>query len=78
MPLKQDTVLRACPYRLGQPTPHTVWMINRFLNSKPPNDQRQLWLSELRAALEHPLSSQETRMAAERYLTYQKDNAHEG
>jgi len=53
-------------------------MINRFLNSKPPNDQRQLWLSELRAALEHPLSSDETRMAAERYLTYQKDNAHEG
>jgi truncated hemoglobin YjbI len=52
-------------------------MINRLLNTKLPSEQRDSWLSELRAALKHPLASEQTRKAAESYLTYQKGNAHE-
>ena len=52
-------------------------MINRLLNTKLPSEQRDSWLSELRAALKHPLASEQTRRAAESYLTYQKGNAHE-
>ena len=37
-----------------QPTYHTVWMVNRLLNTKLPSDQRETWLSELRAVLDHP------------------------
>jgi hypothetical protein len=70
LPLLCDSVRR-------QPTYHTVWMINRLLNTKLPSEQRESWLSELRAALEHPLASEQTRKAGDRYLTYQKGNAHE-
>jgi transposase len=39
-----------------QPVHHTVWMVIRQLNTMLPNDQRKSWLSELRAAAEHPLA----------------------
>ena len=54
LPLLSDSVRR-------QPTYLTVWMINRVLNTNLPSDQREAWLSELRAALEHPLASAQTR-----------------
>ena len=47
-----------------QPTHLTVWMIDRLLNTNLPGDQRGWWLSELRAALEHPLASEQTRTFA--------------
>lgn len=70
LPLLRDSVRR-------QPTSYTVWMINRLLNTTLPGEQRESWLSELRAALDHPLASEQTRKAAERYLIYQEGNAHE-
>lgn len=58
-----------------QPTYHTVWMVNRLLNTKLPSDQRESWLSELRAALEHPLASEQTRRSAEEFLEHQGPNS---
>ena len=48
MPLLRDSVR-------GRPTHLTVRMINRVLNTNLPSDQRETWLSELRAAFKHPL-----------------------
>jgi hypothetical protein len=64
LPLLRDSVHR-------QPTHLTVWMINRLLNTNLPNDQRGAWLSELRAALEHPLASEQMRRFAEDFLEHQ-------
>ena len=54
-----------------QPTYHTIWMVNRLLNTKLASDQRETWLSELRAVLEHPLASEQTRRAVEDSLEHQ-------
>jgi hypothetical protein len=67
VPLLHDSVRR-------QPTYHTVWMVNRLLNTELPSDQRETWLSELRAALEHPLASEATRRSAEDFLEHQGRN----
>jgi len=64
LPLLCDSVRR-------QPTYLTVWMISRVLNSDLRSDQREAWLSELRAALEHPLASAQTRRFAEDVLEHQ-------
>jgi hypothetical protein len=58
-----------------QPVYHTVWMINRLLHTKLPSDQREAWLSELRAMLEHPHTSEQTRRAAEDFLEHQRENS---
>lgn len=63
LPLLRDSVRR-------QPAYHTVWMINCLLNTELPSEQRELWLSELRTAFVHPLALEQTRKAAERYLSY--------
>jgi hypothetical protein len=65
LPLLRDSVRR-------QPTYHTVWMINRLLNTKLPSEQRASWLLELRAALEHPLTSEQARIFAEDFLEAQR------
>ena len=70
LPLLRDSVRR-------QPTHLTVWMVNRLLNTKLPSEQRKSWLSELRAALEHPLASEQTRRFAEDSLEHQKDRLSE-
>jgi hypothetical protein len=54
-----------------QPTYHTVWMVNRLLNTELPSAQRELWLSELRTGFLHPLASEQTRTAAKDFLEYQ-------
>ena len=54
-----------------QPTFLTVWMINRVLNTELPSEQRESWLSELRAVREHPLASEQTRTFAEEFLEHQ-------
>ena len=58
LPLLRDSVRR-------QPTHLTVWMIKRVLSTNLPSDQRESWQSELRAALEHPLASEQTHRFAE-------------
>jgi hypothetical protein len=57
-----------------QPTYHTAWMVNRILNTRLPDDQREAWLSELRAAGEHPLARQTTRNFVESFLEHQRDS----
>jgi len=64
VPLLRDSVRR-------QPTRYTVWMINRILNTELPAEQRESWLSELRAVPAHPLASESGRRAAEDFLAYQ-------
>jgi hypothetical protein len=64
LPLLCDSVRR-------QPAHLTVWMINRLLNTNLPSDQRGAWLSELRAVLEHPFTSEQTRIFAENFLEHQ-------
>ncbi len=54
-----------------QPTRLTVWMANRILNAKLPQEQRDIWLNQLRLALEHPCSPDSTRGSARDYLEYQ-------
>lgn len=68
LPLLRDSLRR-------QPTHLTVWMANRLLNTELPNDQRESWLSELRAALHHPLASEQTRSFAEEFLNHQNGNS---
>src|SRR5262245_1529631 len=38
-----------------QPSHLTAWMASRCLNTELPSNERELWLSELRAVLAHPL-----------------------
>jgi hypothetical protein len=66
-PLLRDSLRR-------QPTYHAVWMINRILNSRLPDDQRETWLSALQTAREHPLARDQTREAAEDSLQHQSGN----
>jgi len=61
LPLLRESLAR-------QPTRLTLWMVNRWLNTDPPADQRNLWLSELAAAYDHPRGSEETRRSVVRYL----------
>jgi hypothetical protein len=65
LPLLRDSVRR-------QPMHLTVWMVNRLLNTNLPSDQRASWLAELRAALEHPLASEQTRIFAQDFLEHQQ------
>src|SRR5437868_2568461 len=44
-----------------QPTDLTVWMVNRILNSNVSDEQRNVWLAELRLVLEHPSARESTR-----------------
>jgi hypothetical protein len=54
-----------------QPSDLTVWMVNRILNSELSSEQRQMWLSELRAAGQHPNAPESTRMSVTDFLEYQ-------
>jgi|SRR5579859_7226318 len=52
-----------------KPTPLTVWMLNRVLNTNPP-DARQ-WQELLRGAADHPAASAQARAGASRFREYQ-------
>jgi hypothetical protein len=54
-----------------RPTPLTVWMVNRVLNTDLPNGERDSWLAELAAAYEHALASEETRRFVVDFLQHQ-------
>jgi hypothetical protein len=64
-PLLRDSLRR-------QPGWQTVTMVGRILNTRLPDDQREAWLSELRAAGEHPLAGEQTRCFVEMYLEIQR------
>jgi hypothetical protein len=52
-----------------KPSPLTVWMVNRLLNSDPMHPD--LWLALLRRAAGHPGASPQTRADARSFLRYQ-------
>jgi hypothetical protein len=52
-----------------KPTPLTVWMANRVLNSDPPDIPH--WLALLRNAASHPAASSQAQVDARDFLEYQ-------
>ncbi|MES2298652.1 MAG: hypothetical protein V4582_16525 [Pseudomonadota bacterium] len=58
-----------------QPTDLTVWMVNRILNSVVSNEQRSMWLTELRLVLEHPNAPESTCEAVRDFLEHQGTTA---
>ena len=63
-PLLQESLRR-------QPTDLTVWMVNRILNANQSSQQRELWLSALIQAAQHPRSSKTAAQSALEFLSYQ-------
>src|SRR5262245_10945263 len=55
-----------------QPTDHTVWMVNRLLNSNLSPESRQSWLGVLHSAAEHPRAPSSVRESALDYIQHQK------
>jgi len=53
------------------PTPLSVWMVNRILNSELADVQRRFYLDLLAAAAEHPGASRFARDDAGRFLAFQ-------
>jgi hypothetical protein len=52
-----------------KPSPLTVWMVNRILNTNPPDAEK--WLALLRGALDHPSASDQTKQQAMHFLDFQ-------
>ena len=52
-----------------KPSPLSVWMINRILNTKPPDANS--WLAMLRSVASHPIASVEAKRQAEYFIRYQ-------
>lgn len=52
-----------------KPSPLSVWMVNRILNTDPPD--RQSWLDLLTLAAAHPLASEATHADARDFLAHQ-------
>jgi hypothetical protein len=54
-----------------RPTPLTVWMVNRLLNSDLPTDERRWWLGDLRRVLEHATATAAAKEDAAHFIEYQ-------
>jgi hypothetical protein len=54
---------------LRKPAPLSVWMVNRILNTRPPDAER--WLALLRSVANNPKASEVTRAQAELFVKYQ-------
>jgi hypothetical protein len=52
-----------------KPSPLTVWMVNRILNTRPPD--ADAWLSLLHVAKDHPKASESTKSDAADFLKSQ-------
>jgi hypothetical protein len=52
-----------------KPTPLLAWMVNRILNTRPPDSES--WMALLRTVAYNPAASDETRAEAERFIEYQ-------
>lgn len=64
-----QSLLRESLHR--RPTPTTVHMVNRILNSSLTKEERQSWLGELKAAAAHPAASSSAREEAAYYVDHQ-------
>ena len=54
-----------------QPTPHTVWMLNRVINGKHDPQERRAILSVMERVVQHPAADAFTRERAADYLEFQ-------
>lgn len=54
-----------------RPTLHTIWMLNRILNSNLLAEQRERFLRVLRLVADHPAADSSTKEAAEDFWSYQ-------
>ncbi len=54
------------------PTPYTVWMVNRILNTSLPQEQRQSWLDVLASVVTHPLATEKVKEDAQSFLVWQQ------
>jgi hypothetical protein len=52
-----------------KPSPLSVWMVNRILNTKPPDSD--MWLALLASAKENPSATEATKADATDFLQYQ-------
>jgi hypothetical protein len=59
----------------NRPTPHTLWMLNRILNSKLPAPQRVEFMALLEASTRHPLADAIAREEASEFLEHQRNRA---
>jgi hypothetical protein len=55
-----------------KPTQHTMWMVNRILNSQLDDTSRASWMQALEAALQHPAADDLARESATEFLQYQR------
>jgi hypothetical protein len=55
-----------------KPTQHTVWMVNRLLNSRLDDATRASWMQALEAVLQHPECDEAARESATEFLRYQR------
>jgi hypothetical protein len=55
-----------------KPTQHTVWMVNRILNSPPGKSNRASWLSLLESVISNPAADEGARQSATEFLEYQR------
>ena len=67
---KYEEELKASMRR--RPTPHTVWMTNRILNTQMGDYQRREWMEFLESALDHPRSTEGARDYAESFIEHQR------
>jgi hypothetical protein len=56
-----------------RPTPHTVWMINRILNTALPPERRQSYLELLASVEHHPTATDSARDQARDFLEFQSN-----
>lgn len=52
-----------------KPTSHTLWMLNRVINSIKDPDERQVYIDAMSEAKDHPLADPETRDEASFFLS---------
>lgn len=55
-----------------KPTQHTVWMVNRILNSPLDEATRAAWTALLESVLRHPEADGEARESAVQFLEFQR------
>jgi len=55
-----------------RPTPSTVWMVNRVLNSELTPIQRRTWLTILRSVIRHPAATVSLKQQAKAFLAHQE------
>jgi hypothetical protein len=58
-----------------RPTLHTLWMLNRILNSKVPAAQRAEFMALLEASSRHPLADAIEHEQAAHFFQYQRDRS---